>query len=395
MTSSLPPRVLRARLQLMLQHPYLASACVRFPLTLASEAEGVSTLATDGYRIYVNPDFVTGLSEEELLGTLAHELLHNVLGHLERRGTRDPVCWNEAIDHATNLMLEDLGFTLPQPRLSHPRHRGKSAEAIYQFLQDNGPAYPNQRNWDVHLPSLQGPPRLDPLPTPWEQQRLQQRLHRELQQEFRRYFGDPLPGRLSGTWGVELSRAKEAQVPWQSVLAHFISGLRRSDYRTFPFNKKHLWRGMGLPSLGVPGPELLVVAVDTSGSMSDALLRQILAEVDQLRTLSGGALTLLECDNTLQRVTTWEAWETNTPALQHWTFQGRGGTCFEPVFRWLEDASSSGGNPPDALIYLTDGWAPFPPHPPQMVPLLWGVPEGQQPPEAFPYGEVLRLPQTP
>ena len=55
--SGLPPRILRARMQLMLAHPYLACALARLPLVDASTMPWCRTMATDGYYIYVNPSF--------------------------------------------------------------------------------------------------------------------------------------------------------------------------------------------------------------------------------------------------------------------------------------------------------------------------------------------------
>ena len=80
-----------------------------------------------------------------------------------------------------------------------------------------------------------------------------------------------------------------------------VSGLRRSDYRLFPFSKKHLWRGIYLPSLGVPGPDRLVLAIDTSGSVSAADLGQFLGELDRLRAQTDCRLTLLQCDAAVTR----------------------------------------------------------------------------------------------
>lgn len=402
MRPPLPTSVTRARLQLMLRHPYLASACARFPLSVASAEEGIGTMATDGYRIYVNPEFTERLQEEEVLGVLAHELMHNVLGHLDRQGQRDPELWNQAIDHATNLMLEDLDFTLPNPKLCNGEFSGMSAEEIYRILQSRSPRNGRASNWDQHL-LLGGEPgpgglversggRLQqeqPL-SPLERVRMQRGLQQEMQRELQKHFGGRLPGRLAGVLESELSQAEASRVPWEAVLMRFVSGLKRSDYRSFPFNKKHLWRGIGLPSLGVPGPEHLVVAVDTSGSMSSQLLRQVLSEIDRIRSLSECRMTLIECDAQIQKVTEWEAWDDSTTALQRWRFRGRGGTRFHPVFEWVSERMRTGALQPDALIYLTDGYAHFPP--PLPLPLLWSVPEEGLAPEAFPYGEVLVIP---
>ena len=43
----------------MMDHPYLANAIVRFPMSTVEDSESLSTMATDGYRIYANVEFVT------------------------------------------------------------------------------------------------------------------------------------------------------------------------------------------------------------------------------------------------------------------------------------------------------------------------------------------------
>ena len=85
----LKDKVLRARMRLMLLHPYLSSCVTRLPLIEVPRDSWCMTAATDGYFIYWNPDFFEILAEDEVMGVLAHELLHVVLAHLERRGLRD------------------------------------------------------------------------------------------------------------------------------------------------------------------------------------------------------------------------------------------------------------------------------------------------------------------
>src|SRR5262249_19889013 len=64
MTQELTPRILRARMQLMLVHPYLAAALARLPVVNAAGLEWCDTMATDGYYIYVNPSFCVMLPED-------------------------------------------------------------------------------------------------------------------------------------------------------------------------------------------------------------------------------------------------------------------------------------------------------------------------------------------
>ena len=383
----------------MLAHPYLASACARFPMVMVDPVHQIQTMATDGFYIYINPDFSKKLNEEHLKGVLAHELLHNLLGHNQRQGGRRRDIWHQAVDHATNLLLTELGFRLPKPNLCDPQYRGMSSEEIYRELLKHNPVSSNEKDpdasWDVLLEpgtgsysaNQEGPENLTPL----EQQRIRDGLQQEFKRELRALSGK-LPGNLSGFLEQELQKAQQAKIPWQSILARFVSGLKRSDYRSFPFNKRHLWRGIGLPSIGIPGPEHLVVAVDTSGSMSSALLKQVLAEIDQIRVFSECRLTLIECDATIQKISDWEAWEDSTQAFSQWNFRGRGGTAFTPVFDWISKEIEAGSIAPDALIYCTDGYGLFPKQT-SHLPLLWVVSEEDLPPEEFPYGEVLVFPE--
>jgi predicted metal-dependent peptidase len=91
-------------------------------------------MATDGYNIFINIEFVQTLTEDEVIGVLAHEVMHCVLGHIDRRGTRNQEIWNIAIDFATNLMLFDAGVNLPRTGLLDRAYRGMTAQDIYSAL---------------------------------------------------------------------------------------------------------------------------------------------------------------------------------------------------------------------------------------------------------------------
>jgi predicted metal-dependent peptidase len=122
-------RVLKARAELIMAR--------RFYGVLVSNVEPVlsrkfPTMATDGKRHFFNPEFIDGLTQEELLGVQCHESEHDARHHGSRRNGRDPVKWNEACDYAINIDLIDEGFTLPKGVLIDPQYRGMSAEDIYR-----------------------------------------------------------------------------------------------------------------------------------------------------------------------------------------------------------------------------------------------------------------------
>ena len=169
MSEALPQPILQARIRLMLQEPYLASAIARFPLINAIDSDWCETMATDGYYIYVNPGFCETLSLDETAFVFAHEVMHCVLGHIDRRGQRDSTIWNYAIDYATNLMLVELGLKMPKVGLFDRDYRGMTAEDIYDELIEEsknqekgnqkrtnsdlaaGLASGEGKAWDIHL----------------------------------------------------------------------------------------------------------------------------------------------------------------------------------------------------------------------------------------------------
>jgi predicted metal-dependent peptidase len=387
MNSTLPDRVLAARFRLMLGHSYLSAALARLPVINAAELGWCDTMATDGYYIYVNPSFCETLTDEEITAVFAHEVLHCVLGHIDRRNARDRILWNIAIDYATNLLLRDFGFKLPASGLLDPRYRGQTAEEIYEILRKDPSLAQALKGFDAHIEpgDEEGlSQRAEDFPSMDERRRLRSIILRELAKEWARKGRGNMPGELQR----EIGKASKPQVSWQTLLARFMSGLRRSDYRLCPFNKKHLWRGIYLPSLGIPGPDHLVLAVDTSGSVSPTELGQFVAELDRLRSLTECRLTLLHCDAAIQRIDEIPAGEaTILPASggAGRRLCGGGGTDFRPVFDWV---AKQGQPRPDAVIYCTDGFGTFPPRVPA-YPVVWVVTARGLP--QFPFGMALRL----
>ena len=128
-------RIQKARTALLLDHPFFGS--LLFCLG-ARPTTSIQTMATDGISLFYNPDFVDTLNAAELIGTLAHEVLHPALQHHMRRGDRNRKRWNIACDYAINPLLLDAGLTLPKDVLIDHRFRGMSAERIYNLIEEQG-----------------------------------------------------------------------------------------------------------------------------------------------------------------------------------------------------------------------------------------------------------------
>lgn len=117
-------RVLRGRIRLALSQPFLATALMRLPVREVTQSSWCTTAATDGYHLFYNPAWVAGLADAELRGVLAHEVLHVLFAHGQRRGGRTAQRWNVACDFAINLLLVEQGFRLPEGGLIAKRWQG-------------------------------------------------------------------------------------------------------------------------------------------------------------------------------------------------------------------------------------------------------------------------------
>ncbi|KKL69918.1 hypothetical protein LCGC14_2110110 [marine sediment metagenome] len=107
-------RMMSARSALILDEPFWGALALH--LVVVEDPDCTPPTAwTDGARLGYHPDFILSLPWKQLLGLLAHEVLHCVLGHPWRRMGRDQKLWNEACDRAINPELKKAGFKL------HPR----------------------------------------------------------------------------------------------------------------------------------------------------------------------------------------------------------------------------------------------------------------------------------
>lgn len=107
----------------------------------------VPTMATDYRHIFINPNFVETMTDEETRFVICHEILHNVMGHQTRRGMRNNKIWNYAADYEINPMLVEEGLiSLNGKKLVFKsgfegcydeKYIGMAAEEIYDLIKND------------------------------------------------------------------------------------------------------------------------------------------------------------------------------------------------------------------------------------------------------------------
>lgn len=406
-----------ARTRLIIEKPFLGALVLRLPAVTANPS-WCETTATDARKIYYNPAYIDALDMDETQFALAHEALHCALSHFARRGHRDKRKWDIACDLAINPLLHSEGFKIPAGALMMDGFEGMTAEEIYPSIEDSfeeechdkhvydsdsdvkpnleetdrgegsSPDEPSDQKSQQQPQAGQSPQSAKPeesggggapQPQPLSQTekenldtQWQQRLAGAAQQAMQ-------AGKLDGAMARLVDYLLQPQLPWRSVLAHFMSSIARDDYS---YARPSSRRGDPAiyPSLR-SGQVNVMVALDTSGSISDEDMRQFVSEIDAIKSQVRARITLHACDVNLVEGGPWvfEPWEEFQIPKK---FEGGGGTEFSPIFEWVDQSDSQ----PDLLIYFTDANGKIPEHEPH-YPVIWLV-KGK---ETVPWGRRVQL----
>jgi predicted metal-dependent peptidase len=375
-------RLTRARSALIIDQPFFGVLALHLE---AIRDDSIPTMATDGTRLLWSADFVAELTDAEIKGVLAHEVLHNAYRHHTRRQARDPRLWNVAADYAINRDLLAAGFTLPKGRLYDPRFGEAGAEEIYSRLQREAPAAPKsgQPGAGKGGPAGADPGRcgavIDAAGSPDERAAADRKWELATRQAL-------AVAKAAGALPGYLKRLADAldkpRVDWRDVLRRFVDSVAHRDYSWTRPNRRHVGRGVILPGWIADGVEHVVCAVDTSGSVTDSTLSAFAAEIGGI--LDDGAVsrvTVLYADTKVRAIETFEQGDRVRLAGT-----GGGGTDFRDTFRTIarDHADAS------AVVYLTDlAVTHFGDEP--ACPVLWAHvgPESRIPP--VPFGEVVHV----
>lgn len=104
----------------------------------------VDTQATDGFNLFINPQFTYNLDLTGKVFVMAHELIHCLLNHMRRGKGHDPERSNVAADYEVNSYVDDIGLIKPEVMkklgaLYDKKYSGLGYETIY----DMNPPGPN------------------------------------------------------------------------------------------------------------------------------------------------------------------------------------------------------------------------------------------------------------
>ena len=338
------------------------------------------------YVLYFNEDFYNNLPLSQRIGIIIHEALHVVLQHLHRQGERDQKLFNYAADMALNQEIErDMlpdgaiypdSFKDPEGQ-SYPD--GKTAEFYYNLLKEEqknqeqekgeqenqddqdgedqdgegegegqegqGSGFqPSNGNPDLTKGSEEGT--FDDH-SKWEEmseddiEQGKQVMEKILENAMEKSRGNA-PGFMNQV--MELWRKKPV-ISWKKVLKRYLSsrvGYKENTIKKRDRRQQHRKDLKGKRSR-TNAPEV-IVAIDTSGSMSDEEIANGLVEINEVCRLTKANLKLLQVDTVIQGL------EEYDPKKKTFTRKGCGGTYMGAAAEYLTTEKIHC----DVLVFISD-----------------------------------------
>lgn len=370
------------------------------------------TAATDGTTLYVNPDWLSKANVKDRAFLFVHETEHAILRHSQqmkcllgsnfksRTGKLANMAMDGWINHDVGRAFGgDSGIYKPTS-LGGGVYLDSKMDDGTPLFRDVHEFNPDEHDWYWLYQRLNakaadegdgdggfgdGTDLMDGDGTGDSEQesKAEQRAARALAQGLARAAST-----TSGNGGGWLERlANGANKPvhdWRSELWQAATSSIPQEYSFRKLNKSYSALGACVGTVSRPGLSAIVCAMDTSGSISEEMLAQPIAEVSSIcRDLKPEKVYQLWVDAAVAHVQVLEPGQPLSPEPK-----GGGGTDFRPAFDWTEENTQPGEVA--LLIYFTDLYADYSQLVEPPYPCIWFAMPGANPTDP-PFGKVIRM----
>ena len=377
--------------ELMLKEPYYGLFLVMTEKQWTDKIETAGVAKHNiNYKLLINPEFWDSLSLNHRIGLTKHEMLHLAFFHPLMKDTYDDhQLFNIAADLEINQYIEDEflpdgGLKLDSfPDMVLPERAG--TRAYYDILKknQNNPALQNLKSaMSQGLPQSE-----DGLNNPnhdWKEFEDMGEAEKRLMKTQMEYQMKELAHEVTKSRGMVPGEIKELidnftafeqpKFDWRGYIRRFVG--RSVKVYTKKLRRKFNKRFEENPGLKIKQKKHILVAVDTSGSVSTDELKEFFSEVHHMHK-TGSDITVVQCDTAISDIRPYK--QSNKIELH-----GRGGTSFEPVVEYY-DANQKKYT---CLIYFTDGEAPAPAKPKGHI--LWVLSSRSEINNKLP-GQIIKL----
>lgn len=354
-------RIIVARVGLLLRHPFFGNMATRLRIQAADD--WLPTAAVDGRNLYFNTQFFNAMSNKEIEFVIAHEILHCVFNHLERRDDRDPMLYNIACDYkVNNLLVRDrIG---EKPKLvdcfQDFQYDDDTSEEIYDKLYENAEKIDISELGellDEHL-DLEGDDSDGtskdsdgksgkPKYSKEEMAKIKDEIKESMMQASQAAGAGNTPGEIQRM----IKELTEPKMNWREILRQQIQSTIRNDYTWARPSRKGWHSGAVLPGMNNDETIDVAIGLDMSGSIGDDQAKDFLSEIKGIMDEYQGYNIKLWCFDT-QVYNDQDFSADGGEDLLEYDIQGGGGTDFDANWIWMKENDYV----PKKFIMFTDGY---------------------------------------
>ena len=345
-------RVERSHIDLMKSPQFVAYSGVLMvgSVKVESDPSRCPTAYTNGRDVVYGREFLSTLSDAELRAVILHENKHKMYRHIatwKHLWKQNPSKANRACDYVINLEIVDEGkktngfIQLPSNGLYDEKYRGLNSAEVFALLDDDDGGGEGD-GIDEHG---------------WEDadsmsEEEKQELGKQIDQAIRQ--GAILAGKVGGDIDRCFTDLMSAKVNWKEALAEFVSSVckGKDDSTWAKPNRRWLQHDIYMPSTISETMGRLVVAVDTSGSITGSAVNRFLSEVvGIMNNVNPELVDLLYWDSAVAGHEVYGEGD-GDKLMASTKPKGGGGTSPSCITDYLKEKNIV----PECVVVLTDGY---------------------------------------
>ena len=358
-------RIVTARVGLLLRHPFFGNMATRLKI---QRADWLPTAAVDGRNLFYNVQFFNAMNNKEIEFVVAHEILHMVFDHLERRHDRDPRLYNIACDYiVNNTLVDDRIGSVPSivNCFQDFKYRGWASEAVYDDLykqaEKNGKEFLEQfgEMLDEHIDWGDGDGDGEegksgdgkskrPVYTKAERDQIKDEIKEAMIQAAQSAGAGNVPA------GVQrlIKEITEPKMNWREIIQQQIQSTIKSDYTFSRPSRKGWHTGAVLPGMNFEETIDIAIAIDMSGSIGNSQAADFLGEVKGIMEQYKDYKIKIWCFDT--KVYNEDDFSADDGRdISEYEIAGGGGTDFMVNWTYMKENNIT----PKRFLMFTDGYA--------------------------------------
>ena len=378
--------------ELMLKEPYYGFFLIMLNKMWRKDlpTAGVSKNGIN-YQLAINEEFWTSLSEKHQMGLLKHELLHIAFGHLVSFGSfRNRKLANVAMDMEINQYIDPDYLPTGGIDINNYEDLDLDIKAGCRYYYDKLQQLKDEKDKNGTCGNEEMDKLLDnidngdvPDHSTWEEfDDLSEAEKKLIEKQIQKVLADAkeqtikkrgnVPGEIEGV--IIIEEIVKPKFDWRSYVRRF-SGTSTKVF-TKKIRRKENRRYDENPGLKIKMKQHMLLAIDTSGSVSNAELTEFMNEIHHIYK-AGVDITIVQCDTSINSIEEYKG-------KNELNVKGRGGTEFDPVL----DYYNANQKKYTSLVYFTDGECYTSVKPKGRI--LWVLSERSSMNESLP-GHVIKL----